>query len=168
MTALKNTDAALPEGESAPANPDRIPSAVQKIMLATPQKEWPKIRGFLIESEEEGELVEMLPEMKRAMKACLPKLVARVRRKEITGDDLDRGYQQLHDAIHGVRQAMYALLHLAGYKDPRLPSAKNGDSRAQASAFEEEASSNEDPGIKGSSEMPGVEKVPIALRFGKI
>jgi hypothetical protein len=124
MTPQKNTDGTIPEKDAPSTTPDRIPAAVQKLMNSTPRKKWSKIRAFLIESEEEGELVEMLPEVNQAMKACLPKLVGRVRKKEITGDDLDLGYQQLHDAIHGVRQALYALLVLAGFKDPELKDPK--------------------------------------------
>ena len=32
--------------------PDKIPAAVKKLMLATPRKDWPKIRALLVESEE--------------------------------------------------------------------------------------------------------------------
>jgi hypothetical protein len=118
MTTQKPNDAAIPGKEPQISGSDRIPAAVLKLMQATPKKEWSKIRAFLIGSEEEGELVEMLPEVNRVMRVCPPKLVGRVRKHEITGDQLDQGYQQLHDAIHGVRQALYALLVLAGFKDP--------------------------------------------------
>lgn len=121
MNALAKVEEPLPGKESAAQSPDRIPQAVQKMMESTPRKLWSKIRAILIESEEEGELVEMLPEMNRVMKVCPPKLLGLVRKRKLTGAALDQGYTQLHDALHGVRQAMYALLHLAGYRDYRLP-----------------------------------------------
>lgn len=121
MTAPKNTEGTAAVRDSQSATPDRLPAALRKMLQATPKNDWSKIRFFLVESEEEGELVEMLPEMNRVMKACLPKLIGRVRKHEITGDELDQGYMQLHDAIHGVRQALYVLLHLAGYRDSPIP-----------------------------------------------
>jgi hypothetical protein len=104
----------------------------------------------------------MLPEMHRVMKICPPKLVGRVRKREITGDELDQGYRQLHDAIHGVRQAMYALLHLAGQKDPRLPSAEKSKSKAESPAAPEEAPRAEESGITA----PGG-ALPAAMRLGR-
>ena len=101
--------------------PDKIPAAVKKLMLATPRKDWPKIRALLVESREEEELWELLAEMHRVMKVCPAKLIGRVRKHEITGGQLDQGYTEINDAINGVEQALYALLHLAGYKDFRLP-----------------------------------------------
>lgn len=117
-----------------PAPADRIPPSVQKLMQSTPLREWGRIRAFLIESEEEGDLVEMLPEMRRVMKICPPKLIGRVRKREITGEDLDRGYRQLHEALHRVREAMHALLLLAGYRDFRLPGPGKGAKNAEAAA----------------------------------
>ncbi|HLY76244.1 MAG TPA: hypothetical protein VKU80_19240 [Planctomycetota bacterium] len=125
MTTEKSTDGALPGKEPQNASGDRIPASVLRLMQTTPRKEWSKIKAFFIESEEEGELFEMLPEVNRVMKVCPPKLVGRVRKHQITGDQLDQGYQLLHDAIHGVRQALYALLILAGFKDPEKKESKS-------------------------------------------
>ncbi len=131
--------------------PDKIPAAVKKLMLATPRKDWPKIRALLVESEEEVELVELLAEMNRVMKICPGKLVGRVRKHEITGDQLDQGYTQINDAINGVEQALYALLHLAGYKDFRLPE----DSSAAA------APEMSKPGSEASDRLLKEEPPPI-------
>lgn len=132
MTTQKSDDAAVPGRELQISNVGRIPASVLKLIQATPKKEWSKIRAYLIGSEEEGELIEMLPEVNRVMSVCLPKLIGRVRKHEITGDQLDQGYQQLHDAIHGVRQALYALLILAGFKDPEKKDFKTPESTPAA------------------------------------
>jgi hypothetical protein len=120
MTEPKKSAGTSPQKLEESAS-DKIPAAVRKLMIATPKKEWPKIRALLVESEEEVELVELLAEMHRVMKVCPGKLVGRVRKHEITGDQLDQAYTQINDAINGVEQALYALLHLAGCKDFRLP-----------------------------------------------
>ncbi len=124
MTTEKNTDEAVPGKESKAYDLERVPAAVLKLIETTPKKERSKIRAFLIETEQEAELVEMLPAVYRVMTVCPPKLVGRVRKHEITYDDFEQGYQQLHDAIHGVRQALYALLILAGFKDPEKKDPK--------------------------------------------
>ena len=118
MTTEKTMDDTAPGKESKNYDLDRVPVAVLKLIDSTPKKERSKIRAFLIGTEEEAELVEMLPEVNRVMTVCPPKLVGRVRKHEITGDQFEQGYQQLHDAIHGVRQALYAVLILAGFEDP--------------------------------------------------
>ena len=109
------------------AGTSKLPQAVRKLLSTTPEKEWPRIRAFLIESEEEGELVEMLPELNRVMKFCPAKLMGRVGRREITVDQLDKAYTMLHDSIHGVRHALQSLLQLAGFRDNRV-----GEDRAPA------------------------------------
>src|SRR5258708_7242568 len=148
MTTQKSNDAAAPGKEPQNSGVERIPAAVHKLMQTTPKKEWPKIKAFLIGSEEEGELVEMLPEVNRVMRVCPPKLVGRVRKHEITGDQLDQGYQQLHDAIHGVRQALYALLVLAGFKDPEKKDFKTPEaSPAAAMPAEDLARPGRAPGV---------------------
>jgi len=120
MTNLKSPEpSAVPGGPDA-AGAQKLPPGVRKLVASTPEKEWPKIRAFLIESEEEGELVDMLPEMNRVMKYCPARLMGRVGKREITGDQLDKAYTQLHDSLHGVRQALHTLLHLAGFMDVRL------------------------------------------------
>jgi hypothetical protein len=101
------------------AGAQKLPVAVRKLLASTPEKDWPKIRAFLIESEEAGELVDMLPEMTRVMKYCPARLMGMVGKREITGDQLDKAYTQLHDSLHGVRQALHTLLHLAGFLDVR-------------------------------------------------
>lgn len=132
MTTLKSNDASVPGRELQISSVGRMPAAVLKLIQATPKKEWSKIRAYLIGSEEEGELIDMLPEVNRVMSVCPPKLVGRVRKHEITSDQLDQGYQQLHDAINGVRQALYALLILAGFKDPEKKDSKTPESAPAA------------------------------------
>lgn len=117
------TEPKAPES-TAPAAADqsilsKFSPAVRKLLASTPEKDWPRIRAFLIESEEEGELIEMLPEVNRVMKFCPAKLMGRVGKREITVDQLDKAYTMLHDSIHGVRHALQSLLHLAGFRDHR-------------------------------------------------
>lgn len=124
MTTQNANEAVLSGRELQISNVGRIPASVHKLIQATPKKEWSKIRAYLIGSEEEGELIEMLPVVNRVMTICLHKMAGRVRKHEITGDQLDEGYQQLHDAIHGLRQKLYALIILAGFKDPEKKDSK--------------------------------------------
>src|SRR5579863_6444129 len=86
-----------PEPGTAPSSTDaagsqKLPPVVRKLLASTPEKEWPKIRAFLIESQEEGELVDMLPEMNRVMKYCPGRLLGMVGKREITADQLDKAY----------------------------------------------------------------------------
>ena len=97
----------------------KVSPAIRKLLASTPEKDWPRIRAFLVESEEEGELVDMLPEVNRVMKVCPARLMGRVGKREITADQLDKAYTLLHDSIHGVRQALHSPLHLAGVGGPR-------------------------------------------------
>jgi hypothetical protein len=128
MTTQKADDAAVPGRELQISNVGKIPASVLKLIQTTPKKEWSKIRAYQIGSEEEGELIEMLPAVNRVMTVCIPKLVGRVRKHEIKGDQLDQAYQQLHDAIHGLRQTLYALIILAGFKDPEKKESKPEES----------------------------------------
>src|SRR5947208_3177867 len=74
MTHLKTPEPATIPGASDAAGAQRLPPGVRKLLAQAPEKDWPKIRAFLIESEEEGELVDMLPEMNRVMKYCPARL----------------------------------------------------------------------------------------------
>lgn len=118
MTGPKIAEAAvLPAQE--PGTITKFSPSLRKLLAATPEKEWTRIRAFLVESDEEGQLVEMLPEMNRVMKFCPARLMGRVGRREISVDQIDQAYTMLHDSIHGVRHAIQALLHLAGILNPR-------------------------------------------------
>ena len=99
----------------------KLPSALRKLLLSTPEKDWPKLRAFLIECEQASELVDLVPEMNRVMKTCNARIMARVGRREVAADQLDKAYTQLHDSMHGVRHALQAILHLAGFEDVRPP-----------------------------------------------
>src|SRR5262245_2721647 len=122
MTGLKAPEVPAPASADQ-ALLSKLSPAVRKLLAATPEKEWPRIRAFLIESEEEGELVEMLPEVNRVMKYCPAKLMGRVGKREISVEQLDKAYTMLHDSIHGVRHALQSLLHLAGFRDHRAVDA---------------------------------------------
>jgi hypothetical protein len=92
---------------------------VRQLLGATPEQDWPKIRAFLAESEEELELIELLPLIHRVMMQGPARLMGRIWKGEVSVDQPDRAYSQLHDSIHGVRQAALALLELAGFRDFR-------------------------------------------------
>lgn len=136
MTATPKTlDPLAPMTPSDVAATQKLPPAIRKVLASTLEKDWPKLRVLQIESEEAGELVDMLPEMNRVMKYCPARLMGRVGRREITADQLDKAYTQLHDSLHGVRQALHALLHLAGFQEYRSrdegePSGKGGPADA--------------------------------------
>ena len=119
MTLPKTAEPAVPGTAPGTGALSKLPPALRRLLASTPEKEWTKLRVFLVGSPEEGELVEMLPELGRVMKYCPAKLVGRVGRREISGEQLDRAYTQLHDSLHGVREAIHALLHLAGFQDFR-------------------------------------------------
>lgn len=158
MTTPKANESGVPGKELHISNVGRLPAAVLKLLQATPKKEWPKIRAYLVGSDEEGQLVDMLPEVNRVMSVCPPKLVGRVRKHEITGDQLDQGYQHLHDAINGVRQALYALLILAGFKDPEKKDTKTPEPVPAA------AKPAEDPVRPGKAPAAAPDKLALAGR----
>lgn len=118
MTGLKSPEVAVP-GAADQGLLSKLSPAARKLFASMPEKEWSRIRAFLVESEEEGELVEMLPEVNRVMKYCPAKLMGRVGKREISVEQLDKAYTMLHDSIHGVRHALQSLLHLAGFRDNR-------------------------------------------------
>lgn len=134
MTPPKNPEIAVPPNPGEGGFLQKLPAALRRLLVTTPDKEWPKIRAFLIESEEEGELVEMLPEINHVMKLCPAKLMGRVGRREISADQLDKAYTQFHDSIHAVRQALYALLELAGFRDYRPLAGRHPGERHPISA----------------------------------
>ena len=108
-----------PAGAEAPRPENLIPIAklsagLRRLLESMPEREWYRIRSFLIQTDEEGQLAEMLPLTRRAMEICPPKVIARIRAKEITGNQVDDGYRKLHESIHGVREALLHLFELAG------------------------------------------------------
>jgi hypothetical protein len=166
MNAPNSTESALPEKPAPPVGPDRIPPAVRKVMESTAPKLWPKLRAYVIGSEEEGELIEMLPEMHRVMTMVPPKLLGLIRKRKLTAEAYTHGFAQLHDSLHGVRQAMYALLHLAGYKvdsppEVEAPEEKPGEAPPELPAASPPAL--ERPGALAPSAQPG----SLAIRSGK-
>jgi len=155
MTTQKSNHPEVPGRELQISSIGRIPVSVLKVIQATPKKDWSRIRAYLVGSDEEGQLIDMLPDVNRVMSICLPKLIGRVRKHEIRGDQLDQAYQQLHDAISGVRQAIYALLLLAGFKDPEKKDPKAPESAPVA------AKPAEDPARSGKA--PGAAPDKFAL-----
>lgn len=108
-----------PAPVAAPPSTSLIPIAklsagLRRLLESLPEREWYRIRAFHIQSDEEGQLAEMLPLIRRAMEACPPKVIARIRAKEITGNQVDDGYRKLHESIHGVREALLHLFELSG------------------------------------------------------
>jgi len=132
MPLPKTAETTLPG--TAPENGalTKLPSALRKLLVATPEKDWPKLRGFLVECEEAGELLDLLPEMTRVMKTCPAKIMGRVGRREISTDQVEKAYTQLHDSMHGVRQALQEILHVAGFEDVRPPAEPDPAGKAEA------------------------------------
>jgi hypothetical protein len=85
-----------------------------------PVEKWPQLRALRIESPEEDEYVNLLSEMNWVMKHCQVKILGRVDRREIRDVEMDRAFARLHSALHGVRHALQALFHLAGFRDYRF------------------------------------------------
>ena len=164
MTAPEKTGGTSPGKDLDRATLERLPAAVRMLIQATPVREWPRIRACLVESQEEGDLAEILPEMNRVMRICPAKLVGLVQKREITGDELDQGYMKLHDAIHGVRQALYGLLHLAGYRDYRIPQASKTPGTPEGPAAP--ASSHRPEASPGGEGRPDPLAARPALRAG--
>lgn len=109
----------------------RLPAGLRRLLRQTPEREWSRIRTFLVESQEEGDLAELLPEVNRAMRICPGKMIARIRAQEITGQEVDEVYRKLHEAIHAVRQAVYRVYALAGVSPrrgaPEVPTEKHSE-----------------------------------------
>jgi len=153
----KKPDAGAPGRPPEIPATQKLPLAIQRLLEATPENDWPRIRAFLVESEEELELVDLLPEINRVMKQCPGKLMGRIWKREIQADQPDPAYTRLHDSIHGVRQAAEALLELAGFWDFR----KGDGGRAGIGASGPEAPALEAPapprpaGLRETAPRPG-------------
>ncbi|HLY10443.1 MAG TPA: hypothetical protein VKW04_14165 [Planctomycetota bacterium] len=122
----------LPPAAADPGILSKFSPAVAKLLTSLPERDWPRIHAFLIESEEEGELIEMLPEVNRVMKFCPAKLMGRVGKGELVAEQIDKAYARFHDSIHGVRHALQSLLSLAGIREfrmvlERVPAAPRAD-----------------------------------------
>ncbi|HXG63419.1 MAG TPA: hypothetical protein VNO22_18755 [Planctomycetota bacterium] len=101
--------------ENAPSNRwDKLPPGLRRLLENVPERDWPRIRAFHIQTDEEAELAATLPLARRAIELCPPKMIARIRAKEITGTQVDEAYRKLHDSIHAVREALLQLFEIAG------------------------------------------------------
>ncbi len=112
-----------------------LPQALGDVLRATPESEWHRLRVFLVKSEEEGELLELLPEMRRAMKFYPQRLTTRVDRGEISPKDLERSFARLHDSLHEVRASLHEMRELAGLGAPTaaaLPGTEPGGAVARS------------------------------------
>ena|SRR5579859_3247355 len=118
MEPKKAEGAAAEKASEAPII-QKLPLSIRKLVGAHPERDWSKIRAFVVESEEEQELVELLPEINRVMRLVPARLMGRIWKREIAVDQPDKAYTRLHDAIHGVRQAALELLELAGLLEYR-------------------------------------------------
>jgi hypothetical protein len=128
MTLPKGPEPGSPARVPEEAASAKLPLRVRNLLAQTAEEDWPRIRAFLVESEEGGELLEMLPELNRVMKNCPARLAGRLGRRELTADEIDRAYRGLHESLHRVRQAIHSLLHLAGYLDVRPPEGPDPES----------------------------------------
>lgn len=108
---------------------EKLPAGLRRLLRALPERDWSKLRAFIIDCEEVGQLAEAIPLASRAMELCPPRMITRIRAKEITGQQVDEVYNAFHDAIHGVRQAVYMIFQLAGlspHRGPRGDAASEG------------------------------------------
>ena len=127
---------APPGGTPAKPLPETVPvkklsGDLKRLLEALPERHWNQIRAFHVESDEEGQILAMVPLMSRAMKICPTQVIRRLKLKEITAQELDEAYGKLHDAIHGLRQALHELFNLAAAVKGR-PGNPNGPARAGA------------------------------------
>jgi len=142
----KKAEGAAPE--KAPEGPviQKLPLSIRKLLGTHPERDWAKIRAFLVESEEEQELVELLPEINRVMRLVPAKLMGRIWKREISVDQPDKAYTRLHDAIHGVRQAALELLELAGLYEYRHRESAGAGGAAEALSPDDSPPREGDPG----------------------
>jgi len=133
MPELKKPE---PTVGSAPAKPlletvpvGKLSGGLKKLLVTLPERDWMQIRAFHVESDEEGQLLDMVPSVNRAMKVCPSQVIRRLRMKEITAQELDEAYNKLHDAIHGLRQALQELFKLAAVPHER-PGNENDRAKA--------------------------------------
>ena len=117
----------------------KLPLSLRKLLRALPEREWYRIRSFIVESNEVGELVDVIPQANRAMETCPGRMIHRIRTKEITGQQVDEVYNGLHDAIHGVRQAVQRIFHLAGLQPTRPRVSRDVEESEQPAGEEEPA-----------------------------
>jgi len=102
---------AKPLPETVPVK--KLSGDLKRLLEALPERHWNQIRAFHVESDEEGQILATVPLMHRAMKICPSQVIRRLKLKEITAQELDEAYGKLHDAIHGLRQALHELFNLA-------------------------------------------------------
>jgi len=100
---------------------DRLPAGLRRLLKSLPERDWSRMRAFVIDCEEVGQLAETIPLASRAMEVCPPRMIARIRAKEISGQQVDEVYNAFHDAIHGVRQAVFRIFQLAALSPQRGP-----------------------------------------------
>lgn len=117
----------LPTAKPEPAIPiEKLPAGLRRLLRTLPERELARLRAFVIDCEEVGQLAETIPLASRAMELCPPRMITRIRAKEITGLQVDEVYNAFHDAIHAVRQAVYRIFQLAGLSPHRGPRTDAG------------------------------------------
>lgn len=109
---------------------ERLSLSLKNLLRTLPEHEWNQIRAFRVESDEEGQLLEMVPRVNRAMKICPGQVIRRLNMKKITAQEIDEAYNRLHDALHGVRQALQELFKLAEIPCGRPGDQQNGQPKA--------------------------------------
>ena len=120
------TDAKDPETPDTENAPDqvpwqKIPLGIRRFLRSIPEREWHKVKAFLINSDEEGQIGEMLPLARRAMDLCPPRMIARIRSKEITGKE-----DALHSALSMCREAASNGGNQADVRPMRAPGTPRG------------------------------------------
>lgn len=107
----------------------QLPTALRQLLLNTPERLWHRLRGYHIETEVEGELIELLPDLWRAMMRHPDTLSARINRGELPPEVFDQAFGRVHDSIHGVKDALQELEELT-----RAPKPGPGPGPEQVSA----------------------------------
>ncbi len=130
---------------------DRLPATAKKFLLATGENDWPQLRLILCGCEPAGDLIELASEMNRAMQICPPIISTREWNGQLARGTGDKAYCRLHDAVHGVRQALHEILHLAGLLKVVQPRPAKPDGNSPAKQGAEPESVPEGPESQGSA-----------------
>jgi hypothetical protein len=153
-TEDRMTEPKKSEGMSAGKAPDltlldRLPAAAKKFLLATPENDWPKLRLVICGCEPAGDLMELVSEMNRVMQICPGIISAREWKGQLARSTGDKAYCRLHDAVHGVRQALHEILHRAGLLEAVQPRPARPEGNATAEDLIEVESAAPARGFQG-------------------
>jgi hypothetical protein len=150
MNELRKSEGSVGQKSPEATLLDRLPAAAKKFLVATGQSDWPKLRLILCGCEPAGDLIELASEMNRAMQICPPIISTREWKGQLARGTGDKAYCRLHDAVHGVRQAVHEILHLAGLQKGVQPRPAKPDGNASAKPLTGPESAPEGPGSQGA------------------